>query len=291
MKRITITFGKALLLTLAIVALTLWVNRGNEVSPPIHPLPPELIDKDGDSYTPNTGDCDEENPAIHPNANEVDEDNTDSDCDGIDDFQGFRTLTITENKVTPDLPIEGPARNVIKKLDGKELIVPQQLAEAKIELTIAYEDTRYPASVPTQLAAGIYIETDAYSPEDPAKDYWEYFAKIGTAFKRTNSGCSGQLQNTVYVLRKNEGKEATLPIIDLSKILLSPTIDSGKILDNAEWPCDKVKTIDLLELINTAARNKKNVKIGFYTTAPFDGKIVSAKLIYKGKEISEVPLN
>ena len=42
------------------------------------------IDHDGDGYTTNQGDCDDENPAVHPGATETPYDGADQDCDGGD---------------------------------------------------------------------------------------------------------------------------------------------------------------------------------------------------------------
>ncbi len=42
-------------------------------------------DNDGDGYTPEDGDCDDNNPEIHPDAREVAGDGIDSNCNGEDD--------------------------------------------------------------------------------------------------------------------------------------------------------------------------------------------------------------
>ena len=44
-----------------------------------------LIDGDGDGYSPYDGDCDDNNPDIHPEAVETPGDDVDSNCDGEDD--------------------------------------------------------------------------------------------------------------------------------------------------------------------------------------------------------------
>ena len=41
-------------------------------------------DKDGDGFAPEDGDCDDENPAINPEASDVVGDSIDQNCDGID---------------------------------------------------------------------------------------------------------------------------------------------------------------------------------------------------------------
>ena len=43
------------------------------------------IDNDGDGYAEVDGDCDDENNAIHPEAEETPGDGIDSNCDGSDD--------------------------------------------------------------------------------------------------------------------------------------------------------------------------------------------------------------
>ena len=45
---------------------------------------PADSDADGDGFTPNQGDCDDTDDNIHPDAEEVDNDGVDSDCDGED---------------------------------------------------------------------------------------------------------------------------------------------------------------------------------------------------------------
>jgi hypothetical protein len=42
-------------------------------------------DSDGDGFTPDDGDCDDDNPDIHPDATETPGDGVDSNCDGEDD--------------------------------------------------------------------------------------------------------------------------------------------------------------------------------------------------------------
>lgn len=42
-------------------------------------------DNDGDGYTPEDGDCDDNNPDVHPDAREIAGDGVDSNCNGEDD--------------------------------------------------------------------------------------------------------------------------------------------------------------------------------------------------------------
>ena len=42
-------------------------------------------DNDGDGYTPEDGDCDDNNPDVNPGAEETPGDGVDSNCDGEDD--------------------------------------------------------------------------------------------------------------------------------------------------------------------------------------------------------------
>jgi hypothetical protein len=41
-----------------------------------------FLDEDADGFTPNDGDCDDSNPMLHPNADEVC-DGVDNNCDGL----------------------------------------------------------------------------------------------------------------------------------------------------------------------------------------------------------------
>ncbi|MCB9744287.1 MAG: hypothetical protein H6740_16940 [Alphaproteobacteria bacterium] len=45
----------------------------------------QFDDFDGDGYSPADGDCDDEDDAIHPDAEETAGDSVDSNCDGSDD--------------------------------------------------------------------------------------------------------------------------------------------------------------------------------------------------------------
>jgi hypothetical protein len=46
---------------------------------------PSDVDDDGDGYTEREGDCHDEDPEIHPDAEETPGDDIDSNCDGDDD--------------------------------------------------------------------------------------------------------------------------------------------------------------------------------------------------------------
>jgi hypothetical protein len=57
-----------------------WITFGS-----LEPEPDSLtIDNDGDGYTENRGDCDDENANVHPGTEEICENNIDEDCDGED---------------------------------------------------------------------------------------------------------------------------------------------------------------------------------------------------------------
>ena len=57
----------------------------------------ELTDQDGDGFTPNDGDCDDGDPMLHPDADEVC-DEIDNDCNGLlDDDPVSGTLYYIED--------------------------------------------------------------------------------------------------------------------------------------------------------------------------------------------------
>ncbi len=65
--------------------------------PPTTPTVPVEGDEDGDGYTPEDGDCNDDDATIHPGAAEVGCDNIDNDCNGeIDDGVGSWRLTSRE---------------------------------------------------------------------------------------------------------------------------------------------------------------------------------------------------
>lgn len=66
---------------------------------------PDDADNDGDNYSPNTGDCDDTDPTIHPGAADTGGDGIDQDCDGIDGSQPIEAIVVA------------PARRVL--LDGE----------------------------------------------------------------------------------------------------------------------------------------------------------------------------
>ena len=58
-------------------------------------------DVDGDTFSPNQGDCDDTDTAVNPSAEEIDNDGIDSDCDGIDGVPP----ALTRLDLTPTTPV------------------------------------------------------------------------------------------------------------------------------------------------------------------------------------------
>lgn len=64
--------------------IALWLGCRHPEDATQQPDPIEVIDLDGDGYTPSENDCDESDDAVHPGAAETPSDGIDSDCDGTD---------------------------------------------------------------------------------------------------------------------------------------------------------------------------------------------------------------
>jgi hypothetical protein len=65
-------------------------EQGNSVSTPNH-------DWDGDGYTENEGDCDDDNLNVHPGMEEEYYDDLDANCDGLSDFDADQDGHISDN--------------------------------------------------------------------------------------------------------------------------------------------------------------------------------------------------
>lgn len=72
----------------AMLLLGLTLSACEEISQPeygVAIIDTGRTDIDGDGYSPEDGDCDDDNPDIHPEAEETPGDGIDSNCDGADD--------------------------------------------------------------------------------------------------------------------------------------------------------------------------------------------------------------
>ncbi len=56
---------------------------------------PRDVDDDGDGFTENHGDCDDDDRAIFPGADEIVDDGVDQDCDGAEETIGFFEIVVT----------------------------------------------------------------------------------------------------------------------------------------------------------------------------------------------------
>jgi len=57
---------------------------------------PHMVDNDHDGYGANLGDCDDDNPDVHPGATEVCGDNVDNNCNGITDSDCYNPCEVHE---------------------------------------------------------------------------------------------------------------------------------------------------------------------------------------------------
>ncbi len=247
-------------------------------------LPENLLDGDGDGYTPSGGDCNDLDRSVHPQANEVKGDGIDSDCDSQDSVNEEKTLLLMKDVGTPMLEKKGRnSTEFTKYIGGKVLLVPEQLKSAKLSVTVNHDGITNNHEVPEKIGVVLYVQTDVSHGQ---RDYWEYDSKLGTAFKKLKEGgCSGELVGSdEFILYPYQRSTKTLPLIDLS----SAPLAYDKNNPDANWPCDQIRDRDILSLINAASKYGKSVKIGLYTTAPTWGWIVEAKLIYEGQEITIV---
>ena len=89
--------------TSALLALLLCVGALGSCCPDCPELPSDSVDDDGDGYTEDQGDCDDDDATVHPNASEICGDGVDRDCsgdpdDGVDDADadGFVSASCTQ---------------------------------------------------------------------------------------------------------------------------------------------------------------------------------------------------
>lgn len=241
-------------------------------------IPVENLDQDGDGYSPNNGDCNDSEKSIYPNAIETDDDQKDSNCDGKDNNESGREIILMENMVTPLPPFSPPARAIVKYLGGKILLLPSELASAHLQISVGVKEG---VQKPDLIGVGLYIETDV---QHENKDFWEYNAHIGEGYVMQNGECTNQLlKNSVYVLPPKTQQTLEFPLLDMKGLPL--VLDRDQ---KGATTCGRVEDVNLINLLNAAAREGKSVKIALYTTSPLKGQIIQAKLFYEGKEITVV---
>jgi hypothetical protein len=93
---------------------------------------PTLTDDDGDGFTEREGDCDDTNPAIHPGAVDIPDNDIDEDCDGVD----RQSLTVTITPSATSVPV-GATLTVTIAVPGLEGVTPQQIVSA-FDLDVLY---------------------------------------------------------------------------------------------------------------------------------------------------------
>jgi hypothetical protein len=111
----------------------------------ICPPDPNDVDNDGDGYTENQGDCNDNNPAVHPQAEEICDGEIDHDCDGTVD-EGCDQAPVIENI---DYTYRGHTDQCFDSTDSE----PYQ-AEL-FEITFDYKDAD--GNVNAEAGAAVYV--------------------------------------------------------------------------------------------------------------------------------------
>ncbi|MDD4287374.1 MAG: putative metal-binding motif-containing protein [Candidatus Peribacteraceae bacterium] len=270
-----------------------------------------ILDKDRDGYILDmpvlrllqAGDCDDSNPNIHPDAQEIMGDGIDQDCNSLTDTElspNYQDVdrdgwTVVQGdcddsnpNINPDKPelsfdkIDNDCDGKIDEMTNtlslqKNMITPptgwntDEIGAANLRLTGRIEKGMLKVTATAKKGAGsligiglyLYIPLDDFEHLGYVNAYWH--------------SCPTQLAASSPGGVFSEGEQRTLEI-PLERIVL------------AKKDCEtkKYETIDLLSAMNQAYELRIPVTIGFYTSSPNLGIIEESELIFDGSEIEVV---
>ena len=233
--------------------------------------PDFAIDKDKDGFSEVQGDCNDDDSSVNPDAEEKTGDELDSNCDG-DINPKSQELVLMQNVISPNFSNFNPtsAKDFVEKIGGSVISLKNPLKEAKIHI-----EAQADASFDKHVAVAIYLQTDI-SDRLTERNYTEYNKYI----------------DSWYIAEEENGECRKIIDNNSPGVFFAPDVKvfdyDLRALPLTGSNCTNIKTIDVIDLLNDAARYGKDVKIGFYTSNAGIGKIVKASLIYTGGPVEVI---